>query len=124
MSADESSPPAHLSDPVLRAERRNGSTIVTFTKRWVRDEQAETIFMELSRLAEETSGKELMVDLGNADYLPSAVLAKFVALTHRLRRAGGDMILCHLSPRLKKILENMRLDSFFTIQQECASGGG
>lgn len=58
---------------------------------------------------------DYIIDLSGTEYVGSAVLGLLVNLRSRIRRAGGKLVLCCLSPRILEIFRVGSLESLFTI---------
>jgi anti-anti-sigma factor len=56
-----------------------------------------------------------VVDLSHAQYLGSSMLGLFVNVRERIRRAGGTLVLCGMSPQLMRIFRTCCLERLFTI---------
>lgn len=58
---------------------------------------------------------DYIIDLSATDYVGSAVLGLLVNIRSRVRRSGGRLVLCRLSPRILEIFRVGSLESLFTI---------
>lgn len=58
---------------------------------------------------------DYVLDLSNTDYVGSAVLGLLVNLRTKVRKSGGRLVLCRLSPRILEIFRVGSLESLFTI---------
>jgi anti-anti-sigma factor len=58
---------------------------------------------------------DYIIDLSATDYVGSAVLGLLVNIRSRVRRSGGRLVLCRLSPRILEIFRIGSLESLFTI---------
>ena len=63
--------------------------------------------------------KQLVVDLAEVTYMDSSGVATLVEALQKMRQHGGEMRLCRLQPRVRSIFEIARLDTVFTIADEC-----
>jgi len=61
------------------------------------------------------AGAKWIVDLSRVSYMGSAMLGLMVNLRHRIKRAGGRLVLCGLSPRLLEIFRTCCMERLFTI---------
>ncbi len=63
--------------------------------------------------------KQLVVDLADVTYMDSSGVATLVEALQMMRQHGGEMRLCRLQHRVRSIFEIARLDTVFTIVDEC-----
>jgi anti-anti-sigma factor len=56
-----------------------------------------------------------VLDLGRVTYMGSAMLGLLVNLRHRIKKAGGRLVLCGLSARLTEIFRTCCMERLFTI---------
>ena len=61
-----------------------------------------------------SGAKNLVLDFRNTDYYGSSALGLFVNLWKRVKKHGGRMAFCNLSPHEKEILEITHLDHFWS----------
>ena len=59
----------------------------------------------------------LIVDLAGVEFVDSAGLAGLLNVLRRADRAGGGMVLVHVSPELLRIMAMTRLDREFTFAE-------
>jgi anti-anti-sigma factor len=62
-----------------------------------------------------SGAKNLVLDFRNTDYYGSSALGLFVKLWKRIKKHGGHMAFCNLSPHEKEILEITHLDHFWSV---------
>lgn len=74
------------------------------------DELNTTLTQEIEKVK-----ADFVLDLTGTDYVGSAVLGLLVNIRSRVRRAGGKLVLCKLSPRIVEIFRIGSLESLFTI---------
>jgi anti-sigma B factor antagonist len=58
---------------------------------------------------------KLVIDMTNVTYIDSAGLGMLVAKYVSARRRGGDIRLCHLTPRSTHVIEITRLSCVFSV---------
>lgn len=63
----------------------------------------------------EATPADYVVDMTGTSYVGSAVLGLLLNVRSRIRRAGGRLVLCQLSPRILEIFRTGSLESLFTI---------
>ncbi len=64
----------------------------------------------------EASGfRDVLLDFEGTDYYGSTALGFFVRLWKRVRRVGGNMVFCNVSPYEREVLELTRLDNLWQI---------
>jgi anti-sigma B factor antagonist len=59
--------------------------------------------------------EQVILDLGELDFIDSTGLGALVAALKRFRDVGGDVTLVDVRPRVTKLLELTGLDKAFTI---------
>ncbi len=57
----------------------------------------------------------LVVDLASVTYISSSGLRALLSARRRARSAGGDVVLCNMSPRVREIFEMVGFVSLFGI---------
>ncbi len=62
----------------------------------------------------------LVVDLAGVTYISSSSLRVLLLGVRRARRQGGDLKLCCLSPRVRKVLALAGFDQVFELWATCA----
>ena len=68
----------------------------------------------LSELASAPAGQWIL-DLTDTQYAGSALLGMLVNVRQRVLNAGGRVVLCGLSPRLRHVVQTCSLDRLFTL---------
>ncbi len=58
---------------------------------------------------------KLVVDFSDLTYLGSSGLEVILAHIQPVRNAGGDIVLCGMSPKIYNVFDLLGLPSFFTI---------
>jgi anti-anti-sigma factor len=66
------------------------------------------------------TGKRWIVDLSRTEYLGSSMLGMFVNMREKIRRSGGLLVLCGMSPALTQIFRTCCLERLFTIAKSRA----
>jgi anti-anti-sigma factor len=62
-----------------------------------------------------TNRADYVIDLAGTDYIGSAVLGLLVNLRTRIKRAGGRLVLCQLSPGILEIFKIGALETLFVL---------
>jgi len=63
----------------------------------------------------DTGPKQLILNLLDVKYVDSSGVATFVEALRLARERQGNMVLAHVNPRVRGVLEIARLDTLFTI---------
>jgi len=74
----------------------------------------------------ENGNRSIVADLTDVTYISSAGLRVFLVVQKQLKKAGGEIILCGLSPGVMQIFETACLLSFFRVgssKEEIMAGG-
>ncbi len=77
-------------------------------------DNAEAFSQKAARLASQTT--TLVIDLSKADFIDSAGVGALVHLTKELRSAGGELYLIGVPTKIRKVLELLHLDQYFTCK--------
>ena len=75
----------------------------------------EEVQQALSNLARQQPGLDLLVDLGNVQFLSSAAIGMLGMLHRKTWGAKGRMKICSIRPEVMQVLKLTRLDSVFDI---------
>lgn len=73
---------------------------------------------ELERVLREWSEagvNRVVVSLGNLQYLDSAGLSTLIGGLQRAKRAGGELIVCELNPRLRSMFEITSIGNYLRV---------
>lgn len=73
------------------------------------------------QLSEAMTGdfERIVIDLSEVPYMDSSGVATLVEAMQISRRAGSKLILCGLQEKVRSIFEIARLDTVFTIVDDC-----
>jgi anti-anti-sigma factor len=98
--------------------------VVTYHRQQVTDEDnLEQMGEELFRLVEKDSQRRIVLNLSMVDFVTSSVLGKWITLHRKLVRNSGTLVLCHLRPNVREILDTSRLLTYFntaaTLDDAC-----
>ena len=63
---------------------------------------------------------KILVNLGDVDYMDSSGIATFVEAFQKAKRYQGRLILAALTPTVRGVFENAKLDSIFEITSTVA----
>lgn len=76
------------------------------------------------RLDELLTGGEhnFVIDLSGVPFMDSSGLATLVQLFKRVRIGSGDVRLCGLQPKVRRVLELIRLDRVFDVFDDRGAG--
>jgi len=67
---------------------------------------------------EHSAPKRLELDLKRVPYMDSSGLAVLVESMQKIKKIGGRLVLTHLQPRVRGIIEIARLDTVFTVAKD------
>lgn len=70
---------------------------------------------DVLRLFELTQLRNVVLDLQHADYSGSLAITFFLKLWKEVKRRGGKMALCHVSPHEREILRLCNLDRLWPV---------
>ncbi|MFP6675214.1 MAG: STAS domain-containing protein [Pirellulaceae bacterium] len=92
---------------------------VTFNDRKILD--ATNIYQmekELTSLASGENVNQLLLRLGDVEFLSSAALNAFILLNKRVMKAGGKLVISELRPEIHEVFLITGLTTFFTICED------
>jgi anti-sigma B factor antagonist len=102
----------------LNVQEIGDITVVRFADaQLLNDEQIQAAGKELFALVEVRGRSKLLVDLGNVEYLASAVLGKFITLNKKTQSAGGRLVLCNVAEGVGEAIRLSKLDRLFAIRE-------
>jgi anti-sigma B factor antagonist len=82
---------------------------------WI-PEDNQSIIESLKALIAENKSK-FIIDLSNCPYINSIGLSFLISILTRARSAGGEVILCGISDKVRQLLLLTRLQSMFTVTE-------
>jgi anti-anti-sigma factor len=106
------------SSDFLSSARQEGDALILTVKGEIDLHATPDLRTDLLSLLQKTNPKKLIFNLSNVPYMDSSAIAVLVESLQRLRKAGGNVYLTDLQPRVKGLLEIARLNTLFVI---CAS---
>ena len=63
----------------------------------------------------DTGQKNLLIDLGEVDFIDSSGLGTLVSCLNSLKKAGGKLKICDIQENPKQVFEMTRLDRVFEV---------
>ncbi len=103
-------------DGFLVSQVIDGVVVIGFTRGRIRDEREILKTLEsLGRYIESKTGLELVLDLGNVEYLSSAGLGHLVGLLKKSKSKGSTLKLCGLREPIQELFDVMKLTQIFEI---------
>jgi anti-sigma B factor antagonist len=93
-------------------------TVVRFTGCTVslNEEAVDRIREELLALVDEPSESDLLLDLGNVEYLTSTALGTLVSLHKKMCARGRHLTVANLSPLVREIFTVTNLDKLLDLR--------
>ena len=85
---------------------------------------AKTFDEVLMPLAGAVGEGTLVLDFSKVAYFGSDSFGRLVELGRTVRRGGGTLVLCHLSPDIREVFRVTRLDTWFEIVDDVATAVG
>ena len=64
----------------------------------------------------EAGNKRVIFDLKGVNYMDSSGLGTLLSATSKLKKAGGQLVICSLSPQVSKLLQTTKVESIFQIE--------
>ena len=103
---------------LLRVRRHEDIAVVHCQATALRDLSEISQFeQELRELVEVHGFKWIALNLGNLEYMSSAVVNALLQLNRKAAARRGGLMLCNLAPDVKKLLKLMRLDEILSVHK-------
>ena len=97
-------------------ERIDNVTIVTIQHEALDAKSAQDFRQDLEAIVEE--GNQVLLDLGNVEFVDSAGLGSIVASLKRLRSNGGELKICDVHKPVRALFELVRMHKLVDIYTE------
>lgn len=98
----------------LKSNEIAGTTVITIDGNVIGGPDATVLNDEVHRLAAE-SKVNLVIDLGEVNFINSSGLGMLIRTLSSVRNAGGDLKLVRVSPKILNLLTVTKLNSVFQI---------
>lgn len=107
-----------LESPSINGDFTRDLTVVHFAghKVLLDAEIVARIHEQLLSLADEPSTSDVLIDLGNVEYVSSAALGTLVSLHKKLLARGRNMTLANLNPKVYEVFAVTRLDTLLEVR--------
>lgn len=92
-----------------------GKDAVVLHLKGLLDAYNHVIFREAMTEQVSQGHNRIVVDFGGLTYLGSSGLEVILAHIQPVRNAGGDIVLCGMSPKIFKVFDLLGLPRFFTV---------
>ena len=111
--------------PTVAVETHAGVTVARLLDKRVLGVRVAAMFAEvLLPLAEKIGDGTLVLDFSKVAYFGSDSFGRLVELGRTVKRAGGSLVLCHLSHDIREVFRVTRLDNWFEIVDDVATAIG
>jgi anti-anti-sigma factor len=80
------------------------------------------LLKDASTLLFDQGARQFTLDLSECETMDSTFLGVLAGLAIRLRAAGGNAALTHVTGRKKELIENMSLDQLLTVLEDGGNG--
>ncbi len=98
----------------LKSNEIGGTTVITIDGNVIGGPDATVLNDEVHRLTAE-SKVNLVMDLGEVKFINSSGLGMLIRTLSSVRKAGGDLKLVRVSPKILNLLTVTKLNSVFQI---------
>jgi len=95
-------------------ERKSGEIVILSIDRTIKGECESALKDRLDALVRD-GHLDILVDLKSCPHLDSTELGRLIRCHLSVRKAGGRVRLCNLSPRIKILMEITRLDTVLDL---------
>jgi len=107
----------------IELKETNGVLVVNFTDHKIWDEQnIQVLGEQLFELVDSKGYRKILLDFKNVDYLSSAALGKLISLNKKINVLEGKLVFCSIRGEIKEVFEITKLNKFFKIKDDEASG--
>jgi anti-anti-sigma factor len=79
------------------------------------DETTEALFRQVSSVVEDAGRSRLVLNLDGVVFLASAALGRLVTLMHKVRSAGGRLVLCRVTRNIEELLQVTHLADLLLV---------
>lgn len=100
---------------LVPSARKEGDAVVASIRGEIDLHNSPELRGQLLELISAHSPKRLVLNLGQVPYMDSSAIAVMVEMLQKVRRAGGQIALTDLQPRVKSLLEIARLTTIFRV---------
>jgi anti-sigma B factor antagonist len=110
-------PPKKPALQYLRVEEEDGVAVIMFleTAAMMEGDKVEEVARELFGLIESRRYTKVLLNLSNAGYMSSAMLAQLVRLHRKMQDVKGKVRLCALRPPVMDAFKVSQFDRLFEI---------
>lgn len=91
-----------------------GVLVVTVSGRLVLGREVERLETIVKDLVKQPPGR-VVFDLCGLDYADSAGIGTFIACLTLIKKAGGDMRMCGVNPRIQKLFQLTGIDHLMSV---------
>lgn len=103
----------------IESTRRGTVDVVKILEpRLIDDPRLDELRAEIGQVCGNRRGAHLLLDLGNVEFLSSAVLEMLSSFYRLLNAAGGQLRLCGLTPEITDVFRTTKLDRLFPIHAD------
>ena len=103
-----------MENSFYKVDTQEGVTILTLTWENIAWRENEELKKVVSKFLDEGM-KDIVLDLSNISFISSIVLASLVYTLKRAKEGNGNLVLCGLQDKVKKVLVITNLDKIFDI---------
>ena len=100
---------------LVPAARTDGDALVMAVRGEIDLHNSPELRTELLDLLARHAPKRLVLNLAQVPYMDSSAIAVLVEALQKVRKAGGQVLLTDLQPRVKSLLDIARLGSIFVL---------
>jgi anti-anti-sigma factor len=103
----------------LLVQRGINETFITFNDRELLDEAViKQLDQEIMGLVSEENLKNFLLDFSNVDFMSSSFLGLLVKLHKRVTEKKGQLKLCNIDKKIKKVFKITQLDKILNIDDK------
>jgi anti-anti-sigma factor len=103
-----------MGDSIYTIDKQGNAVILTLILDNITMYQNEELQKAFTDLLDKGS-KNIVLDLSKTDYMSSIVLASLVFMIKRAKEAGGNLVICGVREKVRKVLALTNLDKVFDI---------
>ncbi|MBL4890048.1 MAG: STAS domain-containing protein [Candidatus Lindowbacteria bacterium] len=78
-------------------------------------EDMQAFTTDLKRTVNEIDIRKVVLNMGKVNFLPSLALGQLVAFQKKIKKSGGSVKICSLTPNIDKVFKLTRFDTLFDM---------
>jgi len=102
---------------LIASAKQEGENLIVAIKGEIDLQSSPDLRVALMEMIKKQAPKKLILNLSKVGYMDSSAIAVLVELLKKMNASGGKVCLTALQPRVKGLLEIVRLNTIFPIAE-------